>query len=67
MNNILEDQDLIYFVVFLNSHKLKMSIKLRTDYASVLHMPILKENFREKDSPNTGDLYGHKQYPANQG
>ncbi|XP_032635004.1 pleiotropic regulator 1 isoform X2 [Chelonoidis abingdonii] len=49
------------------SHKLKMSIKLRTDYGSVLHMPILKENFREKDSPNTGDLYAHKQYPANQG
>ncbi|XP_001375689.2 pleiotropic regulator 1 isoform X2 [Monodelphis domestica] len=49
------------------SHKLKMSVKLHTEYGPVLHMPILKENLREKGSQSAVDAYGHKQYPANQG
>ncbi|NWI67491.1 PLRG1 regulator, partial [Todus mexicanus] len=48
-------------------HKVKMAVKLRTEYGSVLHMPTLKENLREKGGPNTGDPYGHKQYSGNQG
>lgn len=44
-----------------------MAVKLRTEYGSVLHMPTLKENMREKGGPATGDPYGHKQYSGNQG
>ncbi|KAJ1216336.1 hypothetical protein NDU88_003939 [Pleurodeles waltl] len=43
------------------SHKLKMSIKMRTEYGPVLHMPAVKET-REKTA---GDPY--PQYPNNQG
>lgn len=50
-----------------HSHKVKMAVKLRTEYGSVLHMPTLKENLREKGGTNTGDPYGHKQYSGNQG
>lgn len=42
-----------------------MSVKLHTEYSSVLHMPVLKENAREKGSHIDG--YGHKQYLQNQG
>ncbi|XP_060102601.1 pleiotropic regulator 1 [Heteronotia binoei] len=49
------------------SHKIKMSVKLHTEYSSVLHMPVLKENAREKGSHNAIDPYGHKQYLQNQG
>nr|KAF6402087.1 pleiotropic regulator 1 [Rousettus aegyptiacus] len=49
------------------SHKRKMAIKLRNEYGPVLHMPTLKENFKEKGPQNASDSYGHKQYPANQG
>lgn len=55
------------FITFLNSHKRKMAIKLRNEYGPVLHMPTLKENFKEKGPQNASDSYGHKQYPANQG
>lgn len=44
-----------------------MAIKLRNEYGPVLHMPTLKENFKEKGPQNASDSYGHKQYPANQG
>lgn len=44
-----------------------MSVKLHTEYGSVLHMPTLKENLREKGSQGVVDPYGHKQYSANQG
>lgn len=50
-----------------HSHKVKMAVKLRTEYGSVLHMPTLKENLRDKGDPNTGDPYGNKQYSGNQG
>lgn len=43
------------------SHKLKMSIKMRTEYGPVLHMPVVKET-REKPA---GDSY--PQYPTHQG
>ncbi|KAE8630116.1 hypothetical protein XENTR_v10000700 [Xenopus tropicalis] len=43
------------------SHKLKMSAKLRTEYSSVLHMPVLKEN-REK-----GHHEAYEHYTAHQG
>ncbi|PKU39693.1 pleiotropic regulator 1 [Limosa lapponica baueri] len=49
------------------SHKVKMAVKLRTEYGSVLHMPTCKENLREKGGPNTRDPYGYKQYSGNQG
>uniref|UniRef100_A0A673THB2 Pleiotropic regulator 1 n=1 Tax=Suricata suricatta TaxID=37032 RepID=A0A673THB2_SURSU len=49
------------------SHKRKMSIKLRNEYGPVLHMPTSKENLKEKCPQNASDSYGHKQYPANQG
>lgn len=44
-----------------------MAVKLRNEYGPVLHMPTLKENFKEKGPQNASDSYGHKQYPANQG
>lgn len=44
-----------------------MAIKLRNEYGPVLHMPTLKESFKEKGAQNASDSYGHKQYPANQG
>ncbi|XP_015675034.1 pleiotropic regulator 1 [Protobothrops mucrosquamatus] len=44
------------------SHKVKMAVKLRTEYSSVLHMPVLKECVREKGSHGVLDSYGHKQY-----
>lgn len=44
-----------------------MSVKLHTEYSSVLHMPVLKEIAREKGSHNAIDSYGHKQYLQNQG
>lgn len=55
------------YALLFHSHKVKMAVKLRTEYGSVLHMPTLKENLREKGDPNTGDPYGHKQYSGNQG
>lgn len=55
------------FASLSHSHKVKMAVKLRTEYGSVLHMPTLKENLREKGGPNSGDPYGHKQYSGNQG
>ncbi|XP_040187925.1 pleiotropic regulator 1 [Rana temporaria] len=45
-------------------HKLKMSVKLRTEYGPVLHMPTLKET-REKVQLAIGDSYEH--YTSNQG
>ncbi|MEE6461198.1 hypothetical protein FKM82_001228 [Ascaphus truei] len=45
------------------SHRLKMSVKLRTEYGPVLHMPILKEN-RERHH-SMGD--GYEQYGTRQG
>uniref|UniRef100_A0A8C5Q892 Pleiotropic regulator 1 n=1 Tax=Leptobrachium leishanense TaxID=445787 RepID=A0A8C5Q892_9ANUR len=46
------------------SHKLKMGVKLRTEYGPVLHMPTLKEN-REKGHLGMGDPYEH--YVSHQG
>ncbi|KAG8592451.1 hypothetical protein GDO81_000505 [Engystomops pustulosus] len=46
------------------SHKLKMSVKLRTEYGPVLHLPTLREN-REKGLMAIGDSYEH--YPSIQG
>lgn len=53
--------------MFLCSHKVKMAIKLRTEYGSVLHMPVLKECVREKGSHGVVESYGHKQYLQNPG
>lgn len=44
-----------------------MAVKLRTEYSSVLHMPVLKECVREKGSHGVVDSYGHKQYLQNPG
>lgn len=64
----VKNQGLIRIVLCSsNSHKVKMAVKLRTEYGSVLHMPTLKENMREKGGPATGDPYGHKQYSGNEG
>lgn len=52
--------------MFLCSHKVKMAVKLRTEYGSVLHMPVLKECVREKGSHGV-ESYGHKQYLQNPG
>ncbi|XP_075716445.1 pleiotropic regulator 1 isoform X1 [Rhinoderma darwinii] len=46
------------------SHKLKMAVKLRTEYGPVLHMPSIKEN-RDKGLGVMGDPYEH--YPSIQG
>lgn len=52
------------FCFLPTSHKLKMSVKLRTEYGPVLHMPTLKET-REKVQLAIGDSYEH--YTSNQG
>ncbi|XP_067847781.1 pleiotropic regulator 1 [Heptranchias perlo] len=46
------------------SYKLKMNVKLQTEYSPVLHMPILKE-IREKSSQS--DSYNHGHYDLNHG
>lgn len=44
-----------------------MTVKLHTEYASVMHMPVPKENAREKGPQGMIDSYGHKQYFQNSG
>uniref|UniRef100_A0A8C5E0W0 Pleiotropic regulator 1 n=1 Tax=Gouania willdenowi TaxID=441366 RepID=A0A8C5E0W0_GOUWI len=43
------------------SHKLKMGVKLKTDYSAVLHMPILKEG-KDRVSQLPAHLQGHAPY-----
>ncbi|KAK3507747.1 hypothetical protein QTP70_035010, partial [Hemibagrus guttatus] len=43
------------------SHKLKISVKLRTEYGPVLHMPVLKEG-KSKVAPNALDPYNSSGY-----
>ncbi|TSL54339.1 Pleiotropic regulator 1 [Bagarius yarrelli] len=45
------------------SHKLKMSAKLRTEYGPVLHMPVLKEG-KSKMAPNVADPYNSSGYTS---
>ncbi|KAG5845244.1 hypothetical protein ANANG_G00136740 [Anguilla anguilla] len=45
------------------SHKLKMTVKLRAEYGAVLHMPVLKEG-KEKAKQQMTDPYSQQGYPA---
>lgn len=43
------------------SHNVKMTVKLKTEYGAVLHMPVLKEG-KDRVSVLPGSMQGHQSY-----
>ena len=48
------------------SHKVKLGVKLKADYAAVLHMPVLKEG-KDRVPHLPGSMQGHQSYTAGEG